>query len=496
MFVRTTLSVVLFFLLPMNAWPQEVVRMGLSTAPVTLHPLFATDAVSERIDRLLYERLVDFDDRYRPVPALADWEEIDPTHYRFTLRGAHRFHDGTPLTAADVQATYAYVLDAAHASPHRQTVSMIAEIKTQNERQIDFILTRPDPLFPGRMTLGIVPARVLSADAEALRRHPLGSGPLRFVAWPDETHLILERVADHARVEFLVVPNPVVRALKIARGEIDLLQGDLLPELYRWLQQRPQIRLQKRAGDTVAYLGFNMDDPALRDVRVRTAIAQAIDREAIIHQVLDGDARPANGVLPPNHWAGAGDAPGRRYDPMAARAVLAAAGYGPARPLRLVYKTSSDPLRVRLASIFQQQLQDVGVEVDLRSNDWGTFYDDIKAGRFQMYGLSWVGLKLPDIYRYAFHSGSVPPAGANRGRYKSGQVDALLDQADRADSVDRQQSIYHDIAAILLQELPIVPLWYEDVVAVMRGDVRGYTLSPDGNYDGLVTIRHGGRTNN
>lgn len=469
--------------------------MGLSTAPVTLHPLYATDAVSERIDRLLYERLVDFDDHYRPVPALADWEELKPTRYRFTLRGAHHFHDGTPLTTADVQATYAYVLDAAHASPHRQTVSVIAGIEVQNDQQIDFILTRPDFLFPGRMTLGIVPTRVLSVNGETLRRHPLGSGPLRFVAWPDEAHLILERLRDHTRVEFLIVPNPVVRALKLARGEIDLLQGDLMPELYRWLQQRPQVHLQRRTGDTVAYLGFNMADPALSDPRIRAAIAEAIDREAIVHEVLQDHARLASGVLSPDHWAGLGDVPGWHYDPAAARAALTAAGYGPARPLRLVYKTSSDPLRVRLASILQQQLRDVGVEVDLRSNDWGTFYDDIKSGRFQMYGLSWVGLKLPDIYRYAFHSASVPPAGANRSRYRNDRLDALIEQAEQGDSLDRQQPIYHDIAVMLLRELPIVPLWYEDVVALVRTDVQGYALSSDGNFDGLITVRHGEQTN-
>jgi peptide/nickel transport system substrate-binding protein len=469
--------------------------MGLSTAPVTLHPLYATDAVSERIDRLLYERLVDFDDHYRPVPALAEWEKLNPTRYRFILRGTHHFHDGTPLTAADVAATYGYVLDATHASPHRQTVSEIASIEVQNDMQIDFILTRPDPLFPGRMTLGIVPAHILSANAETLRHHPLGSGPLRFVAWPDETHVILERVADHARVEFLIVPNPVVRALKIARGEIDLLQGDLMPELYRWLQQRPQIQLQRHTGDTVAYLGFNMADPALNDLRVRTAIAQAIDREAIVHLVLQDTARLATGVLPPDHWAGLATIPDWRHDPAAARAALTAAGYGAARPLRLVYKTSSDPLRVRLASILQQQLHDVGVEVDLRSNDWGTFYDDIKSGRFQMYGLSWVGLKLPDIYRYAFHSGSLPPAGANRSRYRNNQIDDLIDQAEQRDSLDQQQPIYHDIAATLLRDLPIVPLWYEDVVAVMRADLQGYALSSDGNFDGLITVRHGNQTN-
>jgi peptide/nickel transport system substrate-binding protein len=101
---------------PAPARAAQVIRMGLSTAPVTLDPRFATDAVSERICHLLYRPLVDFDETYHPVPALADWRALSPTHYRFTLRDAgRRFSDGTRLEAIDVKATYDYILAAANA---------------------------------------------------------------------------------------------------------------------------------------------------------------------------------------------------------------------------------------------------------------------------------------------------------------------------------------------------------------------------------------------
>jgi peptide/nickel transport system substrate-binding protein len=167
---------------------------------------------------------------------------------------------------------------------------------------------------------------------------------------------------------------------------------------------------------------------------------------------------------------------------------LAEAGYGPQQPLRLVYKSSSDPFRIRLATIIQSQLQAVGIELELRSYDWGTFFGDIKAGRFQLYSLTWVGLRTPDSFRYLFASDSLPPQGANRGRYASVAVDRLLDRADAEQSLEQRAASYRRIQQILHRDLPYVPLWYEDQLAASRRELEGYRLQPDGNYDGLNQV--------
>lgn len=464
-------------------------RFGLATAPVTLDPRFATDATSERICRLLYRRLVDFDENYRPVPVLAGWAQLSPTHYRFTL-GARRsaFHDGSPLTAADVKATYDSILDPSLASPHRGSLAMIERIEVLEEDRVDFHLSRADPLFPGRLAIGILPRRLIEAGHDFVTA-PVGNGPLRFIARPDDTHLVLERIGDGMRVEFLAVPNPTVRALKLARGEIDLLQGDLPPEMIGWLTRQPRIAVTRAQGDTFAYLGFNLRDAVLARPEIREAIALAVDREAIVRFVFQDRARPAAGLLPPDHWAAEPDLAPPARDLERARRLLRAAGYGAGRPLRIVYKTSNDPLRVRLATILQAQLREAGIEVDLRTHDWGTFYGDIKAGRFQMYSLAWVGLKLPDIFRYAFHSASMPPRGANRGGYASVRVDALIERAETAADAGTQAALYREIQRQLAHDLPFAPLWYEDIAVAARGDIEGYRPAADGNYDALMTVR-------
>ena len=152
----------------------------------------------------------------------------------------------------------------------------------------------------------------------------------------------------------------------------------------------------------------------------------------------------------------------------------------------LVFKTSNDPLRVRLATVIQHQLGRIGLQVDVRSYDWGTFYGDIKSGNFQMFSLSWVAIHSPDIFRYIFHSRSVPPEGANRGRFTSELADQLIEAAEVADDFEQQAEIYRRLQRHLRETLPYVPLWYEHNVAVARKEVRGYRVAADGRYDGLL----------
>ena len=468
--------------------PPTAIRMGLVSSAVNLDPRFATDATSARINRLLYQRLVEFDSSSLPVPSLASWRQLNPQHYRFRLSDKEiRFSDGGRLTARDVVATFKSILDPATASPHRAVLHMIEQVDQIDEQTIDFLLSRPDPLFPAYLSIGILPAKGIE-HGHPFHRQPLGSGAFLFVDWPEEGRLLLQRRRDGMAFEFITVKDPTVRVLKLLRDEIDLLQNDLPLELLGYLKRQPKAVIQQGRGSNFAYLGFNLEDEATGNLLVRRAIGHAIDREGIIHHLFGGAARAAQALLPPWHWAGAEALSPLPYDPELARQLLAKAGYTPQRPLRLSYKTSSDPFRIRIATIIQHQLAEVGIEVDVRSFDWGTFYGDIKAGRFQLYSLAWVGIKTPDIFRYVFASDSLPPDGANRGRFKDAEVDRLIALAESQPSPTEQAPVYHQLQALLLQKLPYVPLWYEDQVVVSRRGIQGYQLAEDGNYDALVKV--------
>ncbi len=468
---------------------DKPIVFALATAPTTLDPRYATDATSSRILRLLFAQLVDFDEKGWPVPALARWELLAPDHYRFhLLPGRRDFGPGRRLGARDVHATYAHMLDPANASPHRALLTLIEHLQVVDEDTLDFHLSRPDPLFPAYLTFGILPAETPpTGNGRGLGLQ--ASGPFALVGWPEEGRLVLRRRSDGTLVEFLRVADPVVRILKLLRGELDLLQNDLPPELVGYAARQPGIQHQSRRGSNLVYLGFNLEDETTRRLQVRRAIARAIDREAILRFVLGGGGMTAEALFPPTHWAGMPHLQGYAYDPDQARALLAEVGYTAERPLRIEYKTSSDPLRIRIATIIQAQLAAVGIEARIRSFDWGTFYGDIRAGRFQMYGLSWVGVKTPDIFRYAFHSDSVPPNGANRGRFSDPAVDRLIEAAEAELSLEPRIPLYQQLQERLLEQLPAIPLWYEDQILLSRGEILDYRLETDGNYDGLIRVR-------
>lgn len=466
---------------------DRTLRFGLAEPPRQLDPCFATDATSERINRLLFRRLVEFDSQGLPVPGIADWERRSPTHYRFHLGTTGRdFTDGTRLTAADVAATYAFLLDPLHRSPQRSRLTSIVRIDQPDADTVDFYLNAPDPLFPASLSYGIVPAHAIAT--RCVMTQPIGSGSFRVLDWPRPGLLRLQRRADGQIVELIAVKDPNVRVMKLLRGEIHMLQNDLAPELVSFLSGRDGVRVETRPGSNFSYLGFNLEDPATGKRQVRQAIAHTLDRNALLHFLFQDRGRLAEAIFPPDHWVGTHALKPYAHRPELARALLAEVGFGPQRPLRLTLKTSSDPFRLRVATAIQSQLAAAGIELTIRSYDWGTFFGDVREGRFQLYGLSWVGIQTPDIFRYAFHRDAIPPNGANRGRFRHPEVDRLIDTASREPELAVQSRLYRELQSVLHDELPYLPLWYEAQCLVTRTEVRDYRLAADGNYTGLETV--------
>lgn len=464
--------------------PQTSIVFAIATAPASLHPLLATDAVSERINELLYRPVVGLSPHGQPVPGVVRWRMRDARHYVLMLASPTAvFSNGKPIALEDVRQT---LLTARNhpASPHASTLRNIHDISMQGE-QLVLRLQDPDPRLPEKLHLGVAPATQLLADRK-LARQPLGSGPFVLLTWNEDGGVLLQRRRDGLKIRFSVVPDPTMRALKLLRGEANLVQNDLPYEMYPRLQKTDAIDLAAVPGTTFSYLGFNLLDPVTGDRRLREAVAHAIDREAIVRHLFMGQARPGNTLLAPEHWAAHPALPDYEHDPARARALLGSMGYGPDKPLHLNYKTSTDPFRVRVAAVLQAQLKSVGIELAINSNEWGTFFGDIKAGRFQMYSLSWVGVSSTDIFRHVFHSESLPPGGANRGRYRSVAVDRLIDRGGQL-SERNALPLYHDIQAHLHRDLVYVPLWHENNLLLARG-LLGVTPQRDGSYRFLEQV--------
>jgi len=188
------------------------------------------------------------------------------------------------------------------------------------------------------------------------------------------------------------------------------------------------------------------------------------------------NSRIASAILPPEHYTNSNtQLSPYDYNPTLAKKLLIEAGVK--LPLKLVYKTSTDAFRVRLATIMQAQMAQAGIALEIKSLDWGTFFADVKAGNFQLYGLTWVGIKTPEIYAKAFGSAYFPPNGFNRGRYADAKLDKLLTVENWPAATQRIHT-----------QLPYIPLWYEGQFVAMQKNIKNYAPKPDGNWDDLAII--------
>lgn len=449
------------------------IQFAIAQAPLNLDPRYATDAASERVNRLIYQPLVDFDAASKPLPVLATWVLISPTQYHLTLQSKRApFHHHTALTSLDVKATYDSILHLKD-SPHAAEFANIKSIKILDADSVLFELKQADSHFPSKLIIGILPADLIAKNHD-FAHNPIGNGALKFVSWNGK--LLLKRVRDNQLISLNEVKDPTVRVLKLLRGEADLMQGDLPPELVKHLQNQPEIQVKTTAGANFSYLGLNMQDATLQNLKVRQAIAHAIDREAIIRQVMVQQSRVANVILPPEHYTNVNNnLASYNYNPEKAKQLLREAGIQ--LPLKLIYKTSTDAQRIRFATILQAQMAKAGIDLQIKSLDWGTFFADVKQGNFQLFGLTWVGIKTPEIYAKAFGSNNFPPNGFNRGRYTDAELDQLLTKEDWPAATARMH-----------QQLPYIPLWYEGQFAAMRKNIMNYAPKSDGNWDDLTNI--------
>jgi peptide/nickel transport system substrate-binding protein len=158
-----------------------------------------------------------------------------------------------------------------------------------------------------------------------------------------------------------------------------------------------------------------------------------------------------------------------------------------------VYRTSSNKFRVAIALVLCAQLADVGIECDLRANEFATFFADVKAGNYQMFSMQIPEIAEPDLYTNFFASNRIPTrehpdAGGNRVRYRSPEVDRLLDRGRREMDPERRRVIYAEVQRTLAEDLPVVNLWHEDNIAAMRRDVDGFELLPTAQLSSLARI--------
>src|SRR5204863_5813773 len=316
----------LFSLLPLFACggkpDPDTLVMIIESSPTNPDPRVGLDAYSERIDSLLFNDLLTRDQHLSVAPGLAErWEIPDPKTYVFHLHHGVKFHDGHPLTSRDVKWTFDSLLQGKIRSTRAAAYRFVDRIEATDDYTVTFHLKQPFVTLLWNLSdgaMGIVPYGSL----DEISRNPIGSGPFRFVSAELDKEVVLERSQNYwgekaklDRVRFVVVPDTTTRALELRKGSADVEVNALTPDMVLALERESRLNVLRGPGTVLGYMGFNLRDPVLKDVRVRQAIAYALDRRPLIHYLMRDNARPAASVLPPESWAYDGGVPQCSYDP-------------------------------------------------------------------------------------------------------------------------------------------------------------------------------------
>lgn len=483
--------------------PRTVV-MIIESSPNNLDLRQGTDAQSERVGGVIFDALVKKDEHYNLQPWLATrWEQPDPLTLIIHLRDGVRFHDGRPLEAEDVAWTIRSMIDGTLVTAKGGSFSSVARVEVPERLTLVVHLKHPDAGLLFNMSdglFGVVPR----GSGRDFGMHPIGSGPFKFVSAVQDKEVIVARNPDYWAgppkidgVRFTVVPDAITSALELRKGSADLASNVLTLDMVHALEETPNVKIESSPSSVVIYTNFNVNDPVLRDRRVRQAIACAMDRQAIVDAIWRGQAKLADTLLPAGHWAAADPAELAQYphDVKRAERLLDASGFhlGPdGIRLHITLKTSTDETTRLMAIVLQQQLRAAGIQLDLRAAEFGTFYADVTRGAFQMYALRWIGSNEdPDIFRYTYSSGAFPPRGANRGRYTNPKVDSLLAAASGETDEKKRRAEYVEVQKILAEDLPGVPLWYPNNEVVHSSRIDGVKPEGSGTFDYLrsITVR-------
>ena len=480
--------------------PDDTLVMLIESPMTTADPRYALSNYDAKLSRLVAPGLTSVDTQ-NVEPRLelaAAVERVDALTIDVVLAD-RKFSDGNPVRAEDVARTYMSMKDdncgSLHEKPFDERFSKVVAV---DERRARFHLNKPLATFMTDIEVGIISFHGAPPGTCRMKR-VIGAGPYsmreltsRYVRLDRNPHYPTPAKQPHVHIKF--VKDAAARILMLVGGSADLVQNAVRLDLVDDVTKRPRVKLESAPSVLLTYMLINNTDPALKDRRVRQAIALAIDREQIITAKLSGRAVLATGILPPSHWAYSGDVPRYAHDLARAKQLLDEAGVRPDRNgirLRLVYKTSADAFRVSLARVIAAQLARIGIVVEVRPYEFGTFFADVKKGNYQIATMQSPEITEPDFHHWFFHSTNWPnpknnPDGSNRWRYQNAEMDRLVDAGRAELDREKRKGIYAEAQRIVAEDLPIIPLWHEDNVVLRNVDVQGYTIVPNARFIGLV----------
>jgi peptide/nickel transport system substrate-binding protein len=486
---------------PVAAQPAGTLVVGLVAEPVNLDPPQVTDLNSNRVGRRIVETLVTFpEESTQVVPGLAESWTIskDGLQYTFKLRRGITFHDGTPFNAEAVKFSIERQINPGHPASKlgkypfaNYFFGNVKAVEVLSDERVAFLLNEPRASF---IAILAQPAASIVSPTAVMKwgpdypTHPVGTGPFRFVSWDRGQRVVLEKNPTYwkypVKVE-RVIYRPIVedqaRLTELLTGTLDVIVG-VPADFVSQLEQNAKITLLKQVGAHVWYLGMNNQKKPFDDKRVRQALNYAVNKDAIVKDVLKGTGASSRGPVLPGTWGADPALKAYPYDPERAKKLLAEAGYpnGFSTTLWVPESGSGMQAPVAMSTVMQSNLKAVGVNVSMQTMEWGAYLAKLRTKEQELFALSWMaGTEDPDMVMYPLlHSSQWTPIGPNRALYKNPRFDALLQQARLTTDQAKRAQLYKEAQRILVDDAPWVFVDHEIQIAALSKRVQGFKLHP------------------
>ncbi|MBC9881683.1 ABC transporter substrate-binding protein [Bradyrhizobium sp. INPA01-394B] len=465
-----------------------VLRMSLDQAASVIHPMLARVNPEYLVTELLYSNLTRLKPDMTVEPDLAlSWEPNETrTEWTFKLRPGVTFHDGSPLTSEDVVASINAILDPKTASPGRTNVGPIKEVAAIDPLTVKFTLSGAYADLPVALTYlnaRIVPAKVIASDLASLSTTANGTGPFKLVSYEPDRKIVVERNAAYYdptrpyldRVELLVYPDRTAEASAMISGEIDLLLTTT-PGEYERLVKASGVKALRTASGQFLNINLGCDQKPFNDVRVRQALALAVDREATVGFVAGGYGTPGNDTPLNSAYHFYKNIPMKKPDIAKAKQLLAEAGYPNGIDLTLI-ASDRPATRTQLGVAVREMAAAAGFRINVQTMPHATYLDQVwKKGNFYV-GFYNMQPTADGIFNLLYTSN----AAWNETHWNNSAFDAVINAARVETDETKRAALYAQAQEMMNAEVPSVISAFFDLLAAQRSYVEGYTLHPRGS---------------
>ncbi len=484
--------------LPMAATNAAELRVGFTADALTLDPANHRNRETETIIRNMHDGLLTRDSAMNVVPELAEsWTALDPTTYEFKLRQGVTFHDGSPMTAEDVKFTFDRLTKEnamdGQTSPRKSLLGPLKEIKVIDDHTVHMILDEPWPILPAMLPFQEV---VSKAHAEKVGTNGMasdvdGTGPFKLVEWRRGDSVIMERYDGYYggapdippvgeacvdRVIFKVIPENASRVAALLAGDVHIING-LPTHTVKQVENNPGTHVMAVNGTRSSYIALNNQKPPFDDVRVRRAVAHALDRQLIVDKILDGNATLINGILSPDAFGKNDSLPAYDFDLAKAKSLLAEAGYPDGLDVTLDVDGANKETAEAIASLLTKAGIRTKVAVGESSQLTSRYRTKGEPIDGEMWLTSWGNGSLDPVG--IFVPTHMTAARGNSSGYSSKEVDALLEAANTETDRAKRAELYAQAEAIVNKDLPKVYLWVAKDLYGVSDKVTGWQPSAD-----------------